>query len=197
MNRLAVALPALILLAIAGEARACACCTNQGQRYVEVEALDSMRREQIESVRFAKQAQLFVGEAGVETVEGIATPAERYELEVTWTSDRVAFALTDDQGHGGTLTLAIPAKISVFEIDPRDGSDQGLGPVLYKEWKITGKASGTGVFAAGSGSGQLLTLILQGRGIGCTSADHFGYWTLVMQGPNANYHLFGDLVRTQ
>ena len=34
------------------------------------------------------------------------------------------------------------------------------------------------------------------RGNSCTSASDFGHWTLVMQGPKANYSLFGDLKRT-
>jgi len=28
----------------------------------------------------------------------------------------------------------------------------------------------------------------------CTSAVDFSHWTLVMQGPKANYTMFGDLV---
>jgi hypothetical protein len=31
-------------------------------------------------------------------------------------------------------------------------------------------------------------------GNSCTSAVDFAHWTLVMQGPKANYTLFGDLV---
>jgi hypothetical protein len=42
----------------------------------------------------------------------------------------------------------------------------------------------------------VLTLIVQGRGNSCTSAGDFSHWTLVMQGPKANYSLFGDLVQT-
>lgn len=41
---------------------------------------------------------------------------------------------------------------------------------------------------------QILTLILQGGGNSCTSAIDFSHWTLVMQGPKANYMMFGDLV---
>jgi hypothetical protein len=44
--------------------------------------------------------------------------------------------------------------------------------------------------------GQWPTLIVQGTGNSCTSAADFKHWTLVMQGPKANYSLFGDLRTT-
>jgi hypothetical protein len=37
-------------------------------------------------------------------------------------------------------------------------------------------------------------LILQGGGNSCTSAIDFTHWTLVMQGPKANYTLYDNLV---
>ena len=49
------------------------------------------------------------------------------------------------------------------------------------------------MFATGAAVGHTLTLIVQGRGNSCTSA--FAYWTLVMQGPKANYSMFGDFKR--
>lgn len=53
------------------------------------------------------------------------------------------------------------------------------------------------MFRPGIAPRQLLTLILQGAGNSCTGANDFSHWTLVMQGPKANYTLFGDLVTTQ
>ena len=100
-------------------------------------------------------------------------------------------------GRTGTLALARPKTVSVFEVDPRDGPDVGQGPTLYKEWKISSPAAGSGVFAPGTGPRQMLTLIIQGRGNSCTSDIDFSHWTLVMQGPKANYTLFGNLVTTK
>jgi hypothetical protein len=120
----------------------------------------------------------------------------RYELSVTQRADHWVFSLRDEQGRSGTLTLAMPKSIAVFEVDPRRGEPEGgLGPVLYKEWRLTAPAAGTGVFAPGAGKGQLVTLILQGHGISCPSATDFTHWTLVVHGPTAEYHLFGDLVQ--
>jgi hypothetical protein len=37
----------------------------------------------------------------------------------------------------------------VFEVDPRDRSQQGTGPRFAKEWKLTAPAAGGGVFRPG------------------------------------------------
>ncbi len=201
-TRLAWAAAALVLLVVPGEGQACACCTNPGQRYVEVEKLDSGRLEEIESLRFGEEAWLFVGEGDVETITGIHNPVERYDLTVNWNKTHDAagktaidFILTNPGGGSGTLSLRVPQNISIFEIDPRDSPDQGTGPVLYKEWKLTGEATGTGAFSGTNSSKQVLTLILQGRGNSCTSAQDFTHWTLVTEGPKGIYSLFGDLVK--
>lgn len=188
---------ALLALAVPQRAFACACCTNYGQRNVDVVALDSGKRAELESLRFAETAQLFVGEGDPESIKGITSPSASYALKVAWQGNQLGFDLRDAAGHEGTLTLSVPSKISIFEVDPRDSPDQGTGPALYKEWKLTGKVTGSGVFAAGAGPKQLLTLIVQGRGNSCTSSIDFAHWTLVMEGPKGNYTLFGDLVQTQ
>lgn len=189
-----------IVLAIATwrAAFACACCTNIGQRNVGTVRLDAYKLDEINRLRFAREAKLFTGEADPSDVRGIATPAARYDLTAAWQNERLMFSLRDPAGGNGTLTLPRPVTVSVFEVDPRtETREGGSGPSLYKEWKLTGKPAGTGVFAVGIGAGQLLTLILQGRGNSCTTAADFTHWTLVMQGPKASYSLFGDLVPVQ
>jgi hypothetical protein len=197
---LALAIAVLGALALPGDALACACCTHPGQRYVEVEKLDSGRLEQIESLRFAREARLYVGGGGLEAIKGIRDPIERYDLKVTWDKShagagkiRIDFALGNPDGRSGSLSLMLPQKISIFEVDPHDSSGQGTGPVLYKEWKLTGDVTGFGVFTGTNDAKQLLTLILQGRGNSCTSAADFSHWTLVTQGPGGTYSLFGEL----
>ena len=177
-------------------AQACACCTNTGQRNVGVYKLDGFRRSEIDQVRFGPVAHLFTGEADADMIKGIATPSSRYDLSVAQRADRWVFSLRDAQGRSGTLMLAIPRSIAVFEVDPRRGEREGgLGPALYKEWRLTSPAAGTGIFAPGMGKGQLVTLILQGHGNSCPSAADFTHWTLVVSGPIAEYHLYGDLVQ--
>lgn len=198
--RLAFAALALAAAALPGQvtsALACACCTNEGQRNVATVPLDSGRRQEIESLRFGDKATLFTGEADVESIKGIANPSASYSLTARWQADRLVLSLRDAGGHTGTLALVRPGTISVFEVDPRDRNDRGQGPRLYKEWKLSAPASGSGVFQPGIASRQVLTLILQGGGNSCTSASDFSHWTLVMQGPQANYTLFGDLVTSK
>jgi hypothetical protein len=180
--------------AFVSPALACACCTNEGQRNVATVALDSGKRQEIESLRFGGKATLFTGEGDVEGKEGIATPSGTYKLSAKWLEDRLVLSFRDAAGHTGTLSMAPPATMSVFEVDPRNRPDKGHGPSLYKEWKLSAPAAGSGVFAPGIGPRQILTLIFQGGGNSCTSSIDFTHWTLVMQGPKANYTLFGDLV---
>lgn len=199
--RLALAIVATIFVlgqfspAFISFALACACCTNDGQRNVATVALDSGKRQEIESLRFADKATVFTGEGDVDGVEGIAAPSPTYKLAAKWVDDRLVLSFRDGSGHTGTLSLARPGTMSVFEVDPRDRPDKGQGPRLYKEWKLSAPAAGSGVFAPGLAPRQTLTLILQGSGNSCTSAIDFSHWTVVMQGPKANYTLFGDLVR--
>jgi hypothetical protein len=176
----------------AAPAFACACCTREGQRNVATVALDSGKRQEIESLRFAGKAALFAGESDAADIAGITTPSANYELTAKWLDDRLVLSFHDKLGRTGILSMARPKTLSVFEVDPRDRPDRGQGPVLYKEWKLSAPAAGGGVFQPGIAPRQLLTLILQGNGNSCTS--DFSHWTLVMQGPKANYTLFGDLV---
>ncbi|MBA2402261.1 MAG: hypothetical protein H0V72_26915 [Bradyrhizobium sp.] len=186
--------PALVSSAFVSAALACACCTNEGQRNVATVALDSGKRQEIESLRFGGKATLFVGEGDVEGKEGITTPSGTYKLSANWLEDRLVLSFRDAAGHTGTLVLAHPRTVSVFEVDPRDRPDRGHGPTLYKELKLSAPAAGSGVFAPGIAPRQILTLIFQGGGNSCTSAIDFTHWTLVMQGPKANYTFYGDLV---
>ena len=192
---------ALVTITGLGKAHACACCTNPGQRYVEIETLDPNRLEQIESLRFGKEARLYAGGGGLEAIEGIRDPVERYDLKVTWDKTHaaagitiIAFTLANSGGWSGTLSLKLPKTVAIFEIDPRDSPGQGTGPILYKEWKLTGEVTGTGAFSGTNSAKQLLTLILQGRGNSCTSAADFTHWTLVTEGPKGQYSLFGELL---
>lgn len=190
-----VVAPFLAILALFGAspAFACACCSREGQRNVASVALDSGKRQEIESLRFAGKATLFAGEGDAADIAGITTPSASYELTAKWLDDRLELSFRDQSGRTGMLPMVRPKTMSVFEVDPRDRPDRGQGPALYKEWKLSAPAAGSGVFQPGIAPRQLLTLILQGNGNSCTSAIDFSHWTLVMQGPKANYTLFGDL----
>jgi hypothetical protein len=177
-------------------AKACACCTNPGQRNVGTAKIDATLRDQIERLRFAAEAELYMGERDPSDIKGIATPSGKYALQVARAAGSWTFTFRDKAGRSGTLTLTIPGTVSIFSVDPRLDEREGTtGPTLFKEWKLTSPAAGTGVFTPGMGKGQLVTLILQGHGNTCTSADMATHWTLVVHGPKAEYHLFGKLAQ--
>lgn len=193
----ALSLAVVAFFSAAPPAFACACCTHEGQRNVATVTLDSGKWQEVESLRFAGKATLFTGEGDAADIEGITTPSGSYELTAKWLDGRLELTFRDKLGRTGILSIARPKTMSVFEVDPRDRPDQGQGPTLYKEWKLSAPAAGSGVFRPGIAPRQQLTLILQGGGNSCTSALDFSHWTLVMQGPKANYALFGDLVTTK
>ncbi len=201
MMRARILLPTLVaaatLLGMAGEAAACACCSNRGQRNVGTQAYDESFRSQVEQVTFKPNAELYLGSGEADPMEGIDQPDSNYDLAVSRDGTSITFVLKGHAGQSGSLKLALPQRISIFEVDPRNTPDTGLGPPLYKEWKLSGSVTGEGSFAAASLPGHTLTLILQGGGNSCTSAIDFTHWTLVMEGPKANYMLIGDLLQTE
>jgi hypothetical protein len=177
------------------QAYACACCTNTGQRHEAVEALHSGTRDELDRLRFAPEAQLFTREADPDMIKGVAARWAQFDLGVKRERDRWIFTFSDKDGRSGTLTLAMPKSIAVFAVDPRRGEREGgTVPTLYREWKLSAPAAGTGMFAAGTGKRQRITLILQGHGNSCASAVDFSHWTLAISGPVARYHLFGALL---
>lgn len=183
-----------LFLATQTQALACACCSNRAARYVEVEKLSPQRMDVVDRMVFGKSADVLVSEADDDRsiIDGKSTS---FDLAFTRRPDRMIFILRDQQGDAGTLTLKFPKTISIFEVDPRgDEKDEGLGPNLYKEWKLTGDVSGTGAFRRAAGKGQKLTLIFHGRGRACTEADHFTDWTLLLHGSIGKATLYGALL---
>ena len=186
---------AIYFLGQSSSALACACCTNEGQRNVATVALDSGKQHEIESLRFGSKATLFTGEGDVEGIQGIATPAGTYKAFGEMARGQAgAFVPRRRQPHRHVIVDASPNDLGVRG-RPARPARQGPGTTLYKEWKLSAPASGSGVFQPGIARRQILTLILQGRRqfLHLRRVD-FTHWTLVMQGPKANYTLYGDLV---
>ncbi len=175
---------------------ACACCTSAGERTDLIMRISSSHVAELRQLRFDKTAALFLGEADPESIKGIATPAEKYDVQAAWQNERLVLTFRDPAGRVGTLSLLQPNEMSIFHVDPRNQPDRGLGPALYKEWRLTSNAMGTGIFTPGMAPRQSLTLVLQGQGNNCTSVNDFTHWMLIMRGPKAQYHFFGSLVTT-
>lgn len=185
---------ALILLtcAMAGHAHACACCASTGQRHVATGPISEYEAGELRRIGFAN-AELFTGEGEAGDVRGLAATASSYELELTRSGATWTFTFKDKGTIAGTLSFQ-PDKLAKFEVDTRAEPASETGTVtLYKEWKQTAPLTATGMFKLQKGS--LLSLILQGRGNGCTSADDFTHFALVAQSDGISFHFFGDLAK--
>ncbi len=155
---------------------------------------DRVLQEQVKEIGFGQRAELFYPEeAGVESIQGIKDTKGSYTISVSHEAGKTTLSFLDELTHQkGTLGFTWPSAMSRFEVDTRDAPG-GTGPRLYKEWRLTGSAFGSGIFAPGMGRGQKVTLIYQGRGNHCTEPTDFTHWTLVVHGKIATYHLFGPL----
>ena len=189
---LLAALAALMLAP--GRAWACACCSNEGDYLFgsnrpSAYELDLMRR-----VRFGPTARLYQTEADMEEMaRGLAKPSESYALSGSLVGG--AWKLSFRGGdQAGTLSLPLPARVTSYAADIRDGrTSPGGGPLLYKEWRFEGRASGTGIFRAGLAAPAKYLLVLQGRGNGCQNAEDFTHWRLEVNGSKAGYAFYGEL----
>jgi hypothetical protein len=181
-----------LVLAAARASHACACCTHVGWRSVGSDTLKDWRLAQVEALQFARTATLSLGEADPE-IKGVTDPSTDYELAVTRAKGRMVFTLRDQKGRVGNLVLALPRTVSMFEVDTRDeDKDGGLGPLLYKEWKLTADAAGDGLFSA-EVKRQKVTLVLHGRGRGCPDVAQFTAWTLMLHTAKQGLTLIGTL----
>jgi hypothetical protein len=184
---------ALMALAIATDAVACACCTNRAGRYVDAEPLGGSRLDMIGQMTFAEEA--FVAQGAADHPIDLTDFGPTLQLAARQTKTEIVFAFRGERGRTSDVTLALPDTILIFEVDPRGSEpDSGLGPVLYKEWQLTGRATAAGVLQPLAGPGdRKATLIVHGRGRGCTEASEFTDWTLTLDGAAGKLTLYGAL----
>jgi hypothetical protein len=168
-------------------------CTDRAGRYVGVEPLGGWRLDMIGQMTFAEEA--FVAQGAADHPIDLRDFGPALQLAARQTKTEIVFAFQGDAGRTSEVTLALPDTISIFEVDPRGSEpDSGLGPVLYKEWQLAGTATVTGVLRPLVESGdQKVTLIVHGRGRGCTEASEFTDWTLTLHGPAGKLTLYGAL----
>lgn len=189
---------AVIIFLAPSRARACACCSNEGDYYVNTGRPSEYERGIMRQLRFGPKASLYLTEADDEaTAKGIAHRAESYALGGSLVGNvwRLTFR---EGGKTGTLSLPLPARMTSYAADIHDGSTSpGGGPLLYKEWRFEGRAGGTGIFGAGVSAPTTYLLVLQGRGNGCQDANDFTHWRLRVSGRKASYAFYGELARPE
>jgi hypothetical protein len=172
---------------------ACACCSEEGTWAEWTEPFDASELEELARLKFAEVANAYANAEG-EVGEQIAGNfSGEFSISLTKRqARRWDLRFRDQQGRTGTLTLTVPNTLTEFQVDPQDGQKSaGGGPLLYKEWRLTGTVAATGIFRRGNTQQTRYRLILQGRGNACTSADMFESWTLQIFGPRASYSFYG------
>ncbi len=188
-----------VLFGMSNAVCACACCADPGMRIESAKDMNEFERGEIGRLLFDETAQLFTTAAFPEDIEGILAPSVgpyriRRGIEPTiWT-----FKLVDSSGSEGTIVFPLPLRLVRFEVDPRNdrARSAGGGPSLYKEWRLETTAGLTGIVGRDHNQAQA-TLIFHGRGNGCTRAEDFTHWTLIIFGPGVRFTLLGKLAQLE
>ena len=186
-----------LLFCVSAETRGCACCSDQGTDSVKHnEPLSGYMLEQINGMQFASAAQLFLvdGPDLEEQVKGLASTSESYVISAVTEPKQWRLTFRTEDGKSGELILALPSTVAKFAVDIHNGETNAAGrPLLYKEWRLEGRATGNEMFKEGFAAPARYALIFQGRGNACDNADDFTHWRLEISGKKAAYAFFGEL----
>lgn len=183
-----------LLIVFTPKANGCACCTDEGEYRLSVsQPLSDYQRAQLEGMKFASTAQLFLTDAGEDAVKGLASISQENNLTAALEAKRWRLAFKAADGKTGVLIIPLPAKMTALAADIHDG-EPGGSPRLYKEWRFEGVPTGDGIFKPGLTVPARYTLIFQGRGNRCDNTEDFTHWRLEISGGKASYAFFGELV---
>ena len=189
---------ASLLICGSENTRACACCSDRGAHSVQPAApLTGYMREQMNGMEFASAAQLFLvdGPDIEEQVKGLTSISDSYFISSAAEAKQWRLKFRTEGGESGELILPLPNKVARFVVDIHNGETNTAGqPLLYKEWRLEGRATGDGMFKEGFAAPARYTLIFQGRGNSCDNADDFTHWRLEIAGKKAAYAFFGELI---
>ncbi len=177
----------------ATSAHACACCSDPGSYSLKTGKITEYEFSQLAGIEFEKEATLFMTDAGEDGVKGVSSIADTYAITAKFDKKKWVLKLRTEDGKTGTLTLTMPAKLTDFAVDIHDGQKSGGGgPLLYKEWRFEGAATGEGIFQKGKAR---YSLVFQGRGNNCDNGSDFGHWQLAITGKGIDFSLHGKLVQ--
>ncbi len=181
---------ATAILGPAGEASACACCAEHGDRFVSTDERTDWDNDILGAVGLSGTAQLYQTACGDECIVGIENPANTYAL--VFERDGDDWTLVFIGPRNGTIAFTLPRRMTQFAVDPTPDAARTMG-ALYREWRLTMAVRGTGAFAAGLAEPATATLILHGTGNACPDAGDFTNWTLDVDGPKADFRFFGTI----
>lgn len=195
----------LLVTLFTGNALGCACCSERGTYALGTGKLSTYEMEILKEIKFHKRASLFMTEAGFDTVKGLSSIEKDFfesaddsegdfDLTGLFAKKVWTFTFKTAKGKTGTLRLPMPAQVSTFRADIHDGSDKGLGPLLYKEFRFKGTvAAGTGFLGSSIAAPATYFLVFQGRGLACDDVSDFHAWNLEINGRKASYQFYGRL----
>jgi hypothetical protein len=190
-------LTAALVIAASTVTRACACCADEGTYSLQLnESLSGYALEQIKGIEFASAARLFLidGPEPEEQVKGLTAISQGYVISAETEARQWRLKFRTEDGKNGELILPLPSKFGKFAVDIHNGETNAAGqPLLYKEWRFEGRATGNEMFKEGFAAPARYTLIFQGRGNRCDNADDFTHWRLEISGKKAAYTFFGEL----
>jgi hypothetical protein len=181
-------------LVLAGQAQACACCADGGEHSERTESIARFELGELVRLQFGAVALLRTTPAFPDDVRGISPIATTYRLSQLRHDRTWMLTFKDRNGNVGKLVFAVPLRARRLSVDPQDGRKGGAGgPLLYKEWQLEGRLTGTGIFS--SSGVPHFRLILQGRGNNCVNARDFRSWILQVKGPSSAFTLYGAFRR--
>ena len=141
-------------------------------------------------LRFGAAAHLRTTPAFPADVKGVNPVATRYRLSQARHARIFTLTFRDAKGNSGTLGFVLPERATRLAVDLQDGRrSAGGGPLLYREWRLEGRLTTSGIFR-GAGSPRF-RLVLQGRGNACVNARDFRSWILQVSGPRAAFAFHG------
>ena len=199
---LVLVFPLCLALLFSTNASACACCAEHGTYSLWTGTPQAFRLSILEDIKFAPTGDLYMTEAGFDTIRGLASlekdfmteGADAFDIVNAYTKKAWQFEMKAPGGRAGTLVLPRPSKMSVFKVDTHQ-TEIGAGEAtLYKEYRFSGTvANGMGFFAPSIAKPTTYSLVFQGNGNECDSSSDFTHWRLQVDGPRARYAFFGKL----
>jgi hypothetical protein len=165
----------------------CACCADDGEWYETAQRISDSQFDALANLRFSAVANRYQSPADESDL------AAAYSLSLRRAGRRWELRLRDEQGKSGTLSFTIPTSAVSFGSDMGEAEPGSAGPILYKEWRVSGTARVTGIFKRGMTGAQRFRLILQGRGNHCTDVGDYKHWKLQIYGGRVSHAFYGTL----
>lgn len=181
----------LSLAWVTGQAQACACCAERGERFADPVVMTQEHVAQLAARAAEGPAFVFVSACDLDCVEGVTDPQYEYRVEIAVSEAGIDFDLTDMSGaYRGTLGLNWPERYTRIGVDI-DPSGAAATVMLYHEMQFLGDAYGTVDFAGIQGASVELTY--SGMGNMCFGPETARDWRLSVVDDGVDFRLFGRL----